>query len=186
MPTNKIILGFVGPLASGKGTVAKYLHEKYGSRAYRFSTMLRDILNRIYVPHSRENLQNLSQFLRERFGQDVLSKVIAKDVEQDSGKIVVIDGIRRPTDILYLQNIPGFHLIAITAEHELRWKRLVERNENAGDDKKTFEEFLRDGQAEAELHIAELEKKAEFTIVNNESKEELLAQVEKVLTQLKK
>ena len=32
----KIILGFVGDLASGKGTICKYLNEKYSANTYRF------------------------------------------------------------------------------------------------------------------------------------------------------
>ncbi|MEK7625108.1 MAG: AAA family ATPase, partial [Patescibacteria group bacterium] len=67
---SKIILGFVGDLASGKGTICKYLKEKYGTESYRFSTMLRDILKRVYLENSRENLQRLSTVMRENFGQD--------------------------------------------------------------------------------------------------------------------
>ena len=56
MISNKIILGFTGLIASGKGTAAKYFNEKYGATTYRFSTMLRDLLNRIHVEHSRDNI----------------------------------------------------------------------------------------------------------------------------------
>ena len=103
MQTNKIIFGFVGDLASGKGTAAKYLQEKYGATTYRFSTMLRDILDRVYVPKSRENLQQLSTFLRESYGQDVMSRVIAEDVARDNNTLVIVEGIRRPSDIEYLK-----------------------------------------------------------------------------------
>lgn len=180
----KVILGFVGDLAAGKGTLAKYLQEKYGCNTYRFSTMLRDILDRIYVEKSRENLQELSTFLRAKFGQDVMSKVIAKDVENDTKDLVIVDGIRRPTDITYLRQIPGFHLVYITADPKLRWERLVRRNENPGDDTKTFEEFLKDEQAEADQLIKELGKQAEFTIVNDDSIKELYQKVENILEKI--
>ncbi|MFA6490899.1 MAG: AAA family ATPase, partial [Candidatus Magasanikbacteria bacterium] len=137
MPNNKIVLGFVGDLASGKGTICKYLLEKYGTNSYRFSTMLRDVLKRLYVENSRENLQNLSTVLRTNFGQDLMSRVIAEDVKNDSKEIVAVEGIRRPTDITYLEKNPGFNLIYITADPQTRWERLVKRNENPGDDKKT-------------------------------------------------
>lgn len=179
----KIILGLVGDLAAGKGTIAKYLHEKYGANTYKFSTMLRDMLDRIYVEKSRENLQAISTFLRENYGQDVMSKVIAKDVEQDTGNIVVVDGIRRPTDITYLQELDGFHLVYITADQKTRWERLVTRNENPGDDKKSFEEFCRDEQAEAESLIQKLGEKAEVRIDNDGGIEELYKRVEDILIQ---
>jgi dephospho-CoA kinase len=182
----KIILGFVGDLAAGKGTLAKYLQEKYGSNTYRFSNMLRDMLDRIYVEKNRENLQDISTFIRAKFGQDVMSKVIAKDVENDPKEIVVVDGIRRPTDISYLQQIPGFHLVYITADPKLRWERLVARKENPGDENKTYEAFLKDEQAEADELIKELGKQAEFRIVNDASKDELFEKIENILEEIKK
>lgn len=184
MPTNKIILGFVGDLASGKGTICKYLKEKYGVDSYRFSTMLRDILDRIYVEKNRENLQDLSTFLRGRYGQDIMSKVIVQDVLNDKNNIVAVEGIRRPTDITYLQELPGFNLIYITADPKIRWQRMVLRKENADDAGKTFEQFLKDEQAEADMLIKELGKKAERTIVNNGTIEQFHAEMENILTKI--
>jgi dephospho-CoA kinase len=184
MKKEKIILGFVGDLASGKGTVCKYLSEKYSTNAYRFSTMLRDILKRVYIENTRENLQNLSTVLRANFGQDLMSRVIAEDVKNDPKDIVAVEGIRRPTDITYLEKTPGFHLIYITADPKIRWERLVKRNENPGDDKKTYEQFLKDEQAEADRMIKELGSKAEYTITNNGGFEDFYGQMEKILNQI--
>lgn len=181
MPSNKIILGFVGDLASGKGTICQYLKEKYNVNSYRFSTMLRDIVDRIYVEQNRENLQDLSTFLRGRYGQDIMSKVIAKDVQNDPNPIVAVEGIRRPTDITYLQELNGFHLIYITADPELRWKRMVARKENTDDASKTFEQFLKDEQAEADKLIKELGKQAKYTLINNGSIDEFYNKMEDIL-----
>ncbi len=185
MQNSKIILGFVGDLSSGKGTAAKYLNEKYGTNAYRFSTILRDIINRLYLPETRANLQNISTLLRENFGQDVLSKVIAEDVKNDSNEIVVVEGIRRPTDITYLQEIPGFHLVYITADSKLRWERMVRRGENEDDSRKTYEEFLKDEQAEADILIKDLGKTAEYIIKNDLDFDEFYLEIEKVLKTIK-
>lgn len=180
----KIILGFVGDLAAGKGTICKYLLEKYGTDSYRFSTMLRDILKRVYLENTRNNLQRLSTLMRENFGQDIMSRVIAEDVKNDPSDIVAVEGIRRPTDITYLEKNPGFHLIYITADPKLRWERLVKRNENPGDDKKSFEQFLQDEQAEADRLIKDLGKKAEYTINNNGNIVELHNQIEEILKKI--
>jgi len=186
MPTNKkIVLGFVGDLASGKGTICQYLNKKYGVNSYRFSTMLRDILDRIYVEQSRENLQDLSTFLRGRYGQDIMSQVIVKDVLNDKNDTVAVEGIRRPTDITYLQELPGFHLIYLTADPKLRWQRMVLRKENADDANKTFDQFLKDEQAEADKLIKELGKKAEYTIVNNGTIVDFYLQMENILKEIK-
>lgn len=177
----KTILGFSGSLASGKGTVCKYLTEKYKINSYRFSTMLRDMLKRVYLENTRENLQRISTVLRENFGQDLLSKVIAEDVKNDPNALVLVEGIRRPEDIAYLQQIPGFHLVHITAVPQIRWQRLVKRNENPGDDRKTYEDFLRDHHAESEIYIEKLGQTAEFTIENSGTFEQLYSQLEEIV-----
>ena len=67
----KIILGLVGSLASGKETTKKYLAENYKAEDCKFSSILRDVLNRLTVPVSRENMQNLSTILRANFGENL-------------------------------------------------------------------------------------------------------------------
>lgn len=182
---SKIVLGFVGDLASGKGTICKYILEKYNTPSYRFSTMLRDILKRIYLENTRANMQQLSTVMRENFGQDIMSRVIDQDVKNDSHEIVAVEGIRRPSDITYLEKNPGFHLIYITADSRLRWERLVARKENPGDDKKTYEDFLKDEQAEADRLIKSLGAKAEFKITNNETYDEFYKQMDEILKNIR-
>src|SRR3989338_3819410 len=99
---NKIILGFVGPIASGKGTACQYLRDQHRAPTYRFSTPLRDVLDRLYLPQSRQNMQDLSLALRQTFGDDLLASVIAHDVAADQSPIIAIDGIRRPPDLAQL------------------------------------------------------------------------------------
>lgn len=185
MTNNKIVLGFVGDLAAGKGTICKYLKEQHGVNAYRYSTMLRDVMKRLYIPESRESLQQLSKILRESFGQDLMSKVIALDVENDPNNITAVEGIRRPSDIIYLEKMPGFNLVYITADPKIRWERLVKRAENPGDVEKTYEQFLADEQAEADRLIKELGATAKFTITNNGNWEEFYKQMEEILNKIK-
>lgn len=181
MSQNKLIFGIVGGLASGKTTLASYLAETYSCNTYRYSTMLRDILDRVYIEQSRENLQELSTFLRGAYGQDVMSTVIAKDVANDPKDIVVVEGIRRPTDITYLRELPGFHLIYISTDEKIRYNRIIERGENADDTSKTFAQFQKDESAEADKLISEIAKEAEYTISNNGNRKELYEQAEHIL-----
>lgn len=183
---SKLILGFVGPLASGKEAAKKYLEEKYGASGYRFSTMLRDILNRIYVPITRENLQDLSLDLRNRFGSDVLARVIAEDVKNDKNDIVIVDGIRRMDDIVNLKNVAGFYLVSIEAKEENRYERMKLRNENVGDNQKTFADFTADSKREAELEIPAVMNIARFTINNDGTFEDLYKQIEEIIINSKK
>ena len=183
----KIIIGLTGKIACGKGVTKKYILSKYGDRAadYRFSTILRDILKRLAVETGRENLQKVSLALRTEFGDDILAKAIAKDIKEDKHEIVVIDGIRRLNDIKYLRLIHGFILIRIVAEEKLRFMRVVFRNENPGDDQKTYEDFLNDEKAEAEIEIPRVMAKAEMEIYNEDTMVELERNIDKVLAKIK-
>lgn len=181
MTNSKIILGFVGQIASGKGTACQYLKEKHQASVYRFSTMLRDVLNRLYIEQNRENIQKISSALRETFGDDLMALVMVKDVTNEKNQIIVIDGVRREPDIKYLKEIPGFHLIEIAADQKIRFERIVKRGENADDKNKTWQEFQQDEQREAEQQIQGVAKLAEFRIDNNGSLGELHRQIDDIL-----
>ncbi len=179
----KIILGLVGKIAAGKGTVAKYLEDKYGAHTYRFSTMLRDVLNRLHIEITRSSMQKLSTILRQNFGEDLLAKVIAGDVEKDKNNLIVVDGIRRLADIKYLEKIPGFILVKIEAEPKIRYQRILTRDENKDDTKKTFEEFLADEKKEADAEIPIVMEKATLSLDNNKDFDYLYKQVDKIIAE---
>jgi dephospho-CoA kinase len=182
---SKIILGLAGEIASGKGTIAKYIADKYDGSAHRFSTMLRDVARRMYLEENRENLQMISTIFRQNFFDDILSSVIAKDVENDNYEIIAIDGVRRMADIAYLQKIAGFKLVYVDATIENCYDRIIKRGENSDDNGKTFGEFRKDHEREAELQIKELKNKADFVIDNNGTFEELYNQIDKIIKKFK-
>jgi dephospho-CoA kinase len=181
MPNNKKIIGLVGKISSGKGTVAKYLEEKNNAVTYRFSTILRDILNRLHKEITRENMQNLSTVLRQNFGEDILAKVIAEDVKKENNNLIAVDGIRRMADTKYLTKLPNFKLAKIIAEPEIRYQRLIQRTENHGDTQKTYEEFLADEKKEADAEIPIVMENAEIELNNNGNLEELYKQIDQII-----
>ena len=180
----KKILGLTGLIASGKEVAKKYIEEKYGASSYRFSTMLRDILNRLYLPVTRENLQLLSLDLRQRFGGDTLARVIAQDALKDQGEIVIVEGIRRLDDIKELRHLPNFHLISIDADPKKRYDRVIKRNENVGDAEKSFEQFLLEERRESEAEIPRVISEASYHLDNNGSLEDLHKQIDDIIKQL--
>ena len=177
----KIIIGLVGKIASGKGTVAEYLEKKYNANTYRFSTILRDILKRLHYEISRTNMQTMSTVLRKNFGEDLLAKVIAEDVKKDNNKLIIVDGIRRMADIKFLNEMDGFILTKIIANPETRYKRLIKRTENKGDSQKTYENFLDDEQKETETLIPIVMEQAKKELTNNNDFEDLYNQIDNIL-----
>ncbi|MDD5589589.1 MAG: AAA family ATPase [Candidatus Portnoybacteria bacterium] len=177
----KLVFAFAGQIASGKGTATKYLVEKYGANSYRFSTMLRDILDRLYLDQSRENMQKLSTILRSNFGEDLFSKVIASDVKKDKKNIIAVDGARRPSDFAYLKKEASCKIIYIEADIEKRYERIIKRVENPDDRKKTFEQFKKDHKGEAELKIKDLKKEADYIIDNDSDQHHLYEQINGII-----
>lgn len=177
-----LILGFAGLLASGKGTSADYLKEQHGATTYRFSTILRDILDRVYLEQTRDNLIRISEVMRGNFGEDLLAKAMAGDVANDNTPIIVVDGIRRMADIEHLQKLPNFHLVEIFADPEIRYERLIKRTENNDDQSKTYEQFLADHKRSTELSILDVVKEASIHIDNNGSLADLHTQLDSLIT----
>jgi dephospho-CoA kinase len=180
----KIILGLAGPIASGKGTVCQYLKDKHSAEIFRFSTMLRDVLDRFYIEQSRENMQALSSSLRQTFGDELMAKTIANDVKNSRAQIIILDGVRRQPDIKYLREMPNFRLVSIDAEQKRRFDRITKRDENTDDTGKTFSDFQEDEKKEAEQQIKEVAKTAKFNLDNNGTKEELYSQIDKILNEI--
>src|SRR3989344_7747948 len=107
----KIIIGITGEMASGKGAVAQFLIEKYKAKRYRFSDALRSILDDLALPQTRANMTRLSSELRQAFGENLLAEVIRRKVVQDIVfSLIVIDGIRRSSDVEFFQELSGFVL----------------------------------------------------------------------------
>lgn len=185
MPNNKIIIGIVGEIASGKGVAAEHLKAKYGAEVFKFSTSMRDIANRLYLELTRENIQKVSTVLRAGFGEDIFAKVMANDAAKSASEMIITDGIRRPEDIVELAKLSSFHLIAIVADEHTRFDRVKTRNENADDAAKTWEQFQIDAAAEPEMRIRDIAAQAEYTIDNNGTIDDLHRQLDAVIAKIK-
>ncbi len=181
MKNNRIIIGTVGEIASGKGSVTKYLVQKYDASEYRFSDILKDILQRVHLDVVRENFASLSLGLRKYYGQDILAYALAQDIKNDDNKIIVVDGIRRIQDLKYLKEMQEFVLVYVDTGIKVRYDRLIGRDEKQDDKMKTFEEFKNDHKLETETSIKELKNIADVTIDNNGTLEKLNKQIDKII-----
>lgn len=181
---DKVIIGLTGQLAAGKTTVAQYLANKYNGKVYGFSGPLRDIVDRLTLPQTRENMANLSSVLRRQFGQDIILRAIMRDVQNEPCQFILLEGMRRYGDFMAFKEFPNFHLIAVLADQKLRHQRLNQRCQNPDDATKTLEQFKVDEQGEAEQEIPRAIAEADFTIDNNGDLEDLYQQIETVYRQL--
>ncbi|OGH71311.1 MAG: hypothetical protein A3G00_03020 [Candidatus Magasanikbacteria bacterium RIFCSPLOWO2_12_FULL_43_12] len=176
----KHIFVFVGMAGSGKNTCTNYLHTKYAADIFSFTTMLKDVISRFYLEFNRDNLIKLSEAVRAIFGEDLLAKTMAKDVENASSNMIAIDNARRLADIKYLSQLPGFVLIEIAADMKTRFERISKRGEKTSD-AQTFEQFVAEHQRPTELSIFDLAKHATEHINNDGNSEQLYAQVDELV-----
>ncbi len=177
----RLILCVAGEISSGKGTFTKYVRKKYGGDSFSFSHILKKVLDVLQLKKDRKNIQKISTVLRQNFGEDILAKVIHERVKKSPSKLVVVDGVRRMTDVKYLKKIKGFCLIYLEADMKKRFERIIKRKEKADDDQKGFRAFQKDHLAETELQIKKIKKKAKFILENNGTKREFFKKIDKII-----
>ncbi len=183
----KIILGVAGEIGAGKDTVTSYITETHGAKYYRYSGILKDILKRLHLPYDRISLANLAEALRAYFGENVLSRTLVADAEGDAdAEIIVFDGIRKVAELEFLKTFPHFKFIFVDAEMKVRYDRLVKRGEKSDDVGKTMGQFMKDHEHAADNVILKLREYADVVIDNNGTLEDLYAQIDKALVDLKK
>ena len=131
------VIGIVGPVACGKGVVVDYLIQKYGYVSFSLSSLVHDELEKRGIAvFTRATLQDIGDELRKKEGDGVLAKRAIKKLKAESLKLkaksskvqkIIIEGIRNPGEVEYLRTITGFYLIAIDAQREIRYHRLLKR-----------------------------------------------------------
>lgn len=179
----KTIIGLVGETGSGKDTVAEYLRDNFGAKLMRFSDPLKDTLSIYFDKLSKDDQAWLYEVFRERFGDDVLTRAIQKRVEDIDAELVIINGLRMPSDYEFMQRFPDSKVLYTTAPSELRWKRVAGRGEKT-DDNIPFEKFQELDRRSTEVHIPEIGSKADWRIDNIEDLEFLLGKADKIMEEI--
>jgi len=176
----KFVIGLTGNIGSGKTIVSEHIHNNYGASKRGYSQILMDILDRLYLPHEREYLQKIGASLRDSLGEDVIVNAFQKDLEKDRSEIIVIDGIRYMNEVDMLRRFENNILLFIDAPVEMRYERCRKRGKK-GEDRMSFEEFMKADKRETERQIPKIKKVADYIIENTGTLEELLKRVDEIL-----
>ena len=177
----KLIIGLVGEKGSGKQTFVNFLKSiapDLNIRQVRFSDILAETLMIWDIPITRPNLQKLSLIMNEAFGQESLANAAKFSIEGDSADTTIFDGLRREEELKLVKSMKENISIYITAEQDLRYKRLKQRSEKVGETGLTWQQFLEEEKSKAETNIPSLGKKADLKIENNGSLEEFKKNIE--------
>lgn len=181
------IIGAIGQNGSGKDEVLKYLKAAYGVPFFSTGDMVRQIAAEEGVEATRDNLRAISEhWFRER-GEGCFVRLLAERITEGGDTTVGISGIRSLADVTILRESFGddFILIHVTmADPQQRYERMVARGEER--DPRSFEQFLALDRKEEELfHVEEAGRKAQHTIGNDGTLDDLHRAIDELVKENK-
>lgn len=171
-----IIIGITGTLGAGKGTVVDYLTNQKGFVHFSVRAFISRELEQRGMPVNRDTLTALANELRAKNSPSFIIEELYKEAYQ-LRKNCVIESIRTPGEIEALRSKPNFFLLAVDADPRIRYNRIRKRRSET--DNVSFDSFM--SSETREMHsddpnkqnLAECIRQADFTILNNGSREEL-------------
>ena len=180
--SGKIMIGIVGANGAVKTTVCKHL-KATGFFHLSLSDIVRDHIQQMNIPLSREVLVKESNILKEKYGMDYFARYsYEKSIECNFSRIV-FDSVRHPVEIDYLKQ-RGVIMIGIETPLNLRYKRIKDRNsdkDNVSFSQFEFQDNLeRSGKSRGQ-YIDQCLSMCEVVIYNNLGIEELMSEINDVV-----
>jgi dephospho-CoA kinase len=181
-----MIIGVIGTLGTGKGTVASYIAKKKGFKHISLSKIIRYESKKLGYGMDRTSLQKVGNLFAKRNGY--LAERALERMEKAGVRNAVIEGIRIVPDIKRLKKAGKFVLIAVDAPLKLRYERIKKRK-NIEDRKVSFENFKKEDKKELRgdwpgQQTGKCLKLADYKIVNDKTKKELYKKIDKILAKL--
>ncbi len=182
-----MIIGITGTIGAGKGTAVEYL-KNHGFTHYSAREFILKEVNRRGLEPVRHNITDTADDLRKKHSPGYIIEELVKEAKKNGGDSI-IESVRALGEIEVLRNCEDtFYLFAVDAYPKIRYQRVIGRKSST--DNVTFEKFIADEERESTGNAPWLGnlpgciKQADFVFENNGTKEELFAQIEKVLKQI--
>jgi len=180
---NYPLLILVGMAGSGKSSVARHLEQK-GWRVIRFGALTMEELKKRGLPINEVNEKAVREELRAKSGMDAYARLLLPAIKESLGNgPTVIDGLYSWAEYKFLRGHFGeqMKVVAIYTTRSMRYARISQRPDRP----------LNFAQAEQRdyAEIENVEKggpiaMAEYTIVNDGTKQDLFRAVDKLLSTL--
>ena len=183
-----MIIGITGTIGAGKGTVVEYLKSK-GFKHYSSSGILKEILQKRGLPLTRDYMSPLADELAAEYPGGVLYLSHERAVAEGA-QDYVLEAIHRPSEVEFVRGIGGM-VWGVDAGIQKRYERVIGRADGAKDDV-TLEQFKEQSRREDEgetgtgPNIRAVLASADAVFMNDGTPEELRAQIDRALEQIKK
>ncbi len=178
------VVAIVGMTGAGKSEVAR-VFEQNGFIKIRFGDITDEETRKRGLKLTEENERYVRELLRQEHGMSAYAKLNLPRIDAAlKNSEVVIDGLYSWEECDFLKSHYGedFYVVAVWSSPRMRYQRLMERPERP----LTLEEAVSRDRAE----IENLDKggpiaMADFTIINQSSREDLRQEVERIVAELR-
>lgn len=183
-----MIIGITGTDGGGKGTVVEYLVAQHGFIHCSARPLWVDEIKKRGLEVNRANMRIVANALRAEHGNDYLITEYLRRAKGAGWGDIVIESLRALAEAETLKANGGI-LLAVDADPHIRYARIQARASES--DKVTFEEFIAHERLEMNdpdphgMQKAKVMAMADYTLTNNGTVEELNAQVDAVLANIK-
>ena len=183
-----MLIGIVGVLGGGKGTVVEYLLAKGNFKHYSSSDLLITILEERGDVVDRDGMNRIANELRATDPAGVPAENYKRYEAEDGEGDVIFESIHSVPEADFIKSIGGI-MIGVTAAPDIRYERILKRG--SVKDGITKEKFI-EQQKREEVGSADANKsnifaaiaQADFIVENNGSIGELEEKIEVILKQL--
>ncbi len=182
-----LVIGITGTLGAGKGTIVDYLAINKGFSHYSVRAYLVEEIQKRGLPVNRDSMVVVANNLRRQHSPSFIIDELYKRA-LDSQNNCIIESIRTPGEIESLRQKGNFYLLAVDADPEIRYQRIVTRQSET--DKIDYQTFLENETREMDTNdpnkqnLRKCIEKADFVFNNNGCIEKLYMQLEEVLKKI--
>lgn len=183
-----MIIGIVGTLGAGKGTVVEYLKDTYGFAHYSSSDLLIELLEERGETVDRDGMSRVANALRAADPAGVPAQNFARYEAEDGESDVIFESLHSVPEAQFIKEVGGI-VLGVTANPDLRYERILKRG--SVKDNVSKEHFIaqqkreEEGSTDPNQHnIFSALHEADFLIENNSTLAELHAQIDRIMEEI--
>jgi dephospho-CoA kinase len=174
------IIGITGTLGAGKGTLVDYLLKKKNFLHFSVRQYLTEEIIRRGLVVNRDSMTSVANDLRANNSPSFIIEELYAEAKK-SGRDSIIESIRTPGEIDFLNKQGNFILLAVDADPKLRFERIVVRASET--DRIDFETFVANERREMsskdanKQNLGKCIERADIVLNNNGSIDHLINQL---------